>query len=228
MIITKEITCPEFKSFLTKLKKKVGFEPNLTNGPWIAGGTARRLWFNEPWKDHDIDIFSSNVKQCTTVRSQFLSLPSIDSDIRFNPGKVSKTSIFSRIPRFFRPITRTAKFSSKNAVTIGLTIGIKEITTYAVQFIQLRHANTIEELFDTFDLTACQFATDGEKLIATENALKDCDTKQLQFNSTYTDDLSFKRIIKYSLYGFEPMDETVDAIINGYINGKLKNADDYY
>lgn len=35
-------------------------ELDIVNGPWICGGTARRLWQGEPWENHDIDLFFPN------------------------------------------------------------------------------------------------------------------------------------------------------------------------
>lgn len=48
---------PQTNEEFTALLDHLAIEFNLVHGPWISGGTARRLWHNEPWQDHDIDIF---------------------------------------------------------------------------------------------------------------------------------------------------------------------------
>lgn len=42
----------------------MGLDLGSTSGPWVAGGTARRLWCNQPWAEHDIDLFFANSESC--------------------------------------------------------------------------------------------------------------------------------------------------------------------
>ena len=42
-------------------------QPNVTNGPWIAGGACLRWYQNLPVADTDIDIFCSTPRQCQEV-----------------------------------------------------------------------------------------------------------------------------------------------------------------
>lgn len=52
----------EFISYIGKL-----CNCNLETGPWIAGGSARLLWFGEDYTDHDIDIFFPDVEKFRTI-----------------------------------------------------------------------------------------------------------------------------------------------------------------
>lgn len=47
-------------SFFSKIVSKYS---SFSNGPWVAGGSVRKLWFDKPWCDQDIDFFFSSIQQ---------------------------------------------------------------------------------------------------------------------------------------------------------------------
>ena len=75
---------------------------NLEEGPWIAGGSARKLWQGKPWRNHDVDFFFRNPKQfCSMierihefgkVERTYETQHAITYNIYIGPDK--KTSIF--------------------------------------------------------------------------------------------------------------------------------------
>lgn len=70
---------PQTDQKFTRLLDYLALEFSLIHGPWISGGTSRLLWFNEPWEDHDIDIFFRN--QQSFERFERLIYPYFGNDL---------------------------------------------------------------------------------------------------------------------------------------------------
>lgn len=60
MIEIKSLFKSQTDENFSDLINHLGLELDIVNGPWICGGTARRLWQNETWEAHDIDLFFPN------------------------------------------------------------------------------------------------------------------------------------------------------------------------
>lgn len=53
------VLCPTVKSVLAQLHR---------DGPWLAGGAARKLFFHQPLGGSDLDIFCKNLEQMVTFK----------------------------------------------------------------------------------------------------------------------------------------------------------------
>jgi hypothetical protein len=64
---------------------------------------------------------------------------------------------------------------------------------------------TVENLFQTFDFTICQFVTDGHEIIYTERAEQDLKDRVLNIEPQYFKLISRPgRLIKYMNIGYDP------------------------
>lgn len=111
-----------------------------------------------------------------------------------------------------------------NAITYTVIICQKE---YRIQLIK-RFYPTIEELLDSFDISVCQVATDGDRWFLGRHFAKDLKDHKLRIVKYHPNIL--KRLFKYWSYGFHPDDETLRQILsNSDINWKIDNitSDDY-
>jgi hypothetical protein len=114
--------------------------------------------------------------------------------------------------------------NTANAVTYDVIICKKQ---YKIQLIK-RFYPTTEELLDSFDISVCQVATDGEQWFLGQHFAKDLKNHKLRvvkYHSTL-----LKRLFKYWSYGYQPDDETLKKILsNPDINWKFDSisTDDY-
>lgn len=144
----------------------------------IAGGAARQLYYDLELKEKD-------------------RFGSTDIDFFRYTKELIKVDLFTKL--WIRKRTdwaetyvyRLSKFS-KRQVTI--------------QFIKKPY-KTLEDIFNSFDFTVCCFATDGEFLYYTEEAIKDTEKRQLKYIENYDPkihDCPNQRLVKYILKGFMP------------------------
>jgi len=173
--IHKKVTDPYINILLSKIPPL-----DLTNGPWIAGGSARLLWHNMPYISHDIDVFFAN-------------------DTQYNNFVIA-----------LNKLNATISYESNNATTFDLPVsGV----IFKVQLIKKEWCQNLFDIFNNFDFTCCQFATDGKTIVSTKDAIVDCQNKILRFNSRATKVLDSRRVIKYSFYGFTPDKNILKKII---------------
>lgn len=187
---------------------------NLNVGPWIAGGTPRRLWYSEIWKEHDVDIFFPNKLsfEHATTRLEKAAYDSIEADHLY------PSNTFAR---------QQSKFETENAISFKIQLG-HSLNIVKVQAIRCRWYDNLRELWDNFDLSACKFATDGEILLADDDAIEGCDNKILRYNQTTKLPVKASRIMKYALYGFDPDAHIVSKLIEQYHNFELNISPDDY
>jgi hypothetical protein len=69
-----------------------------------------------------------------------------------------------------------------------------------------------QKLLESFDITVCQCATDGNQWWVGKRFIEDLNSKRLRFER-FTKN-SVRRFFKYYSYGFEPDDETIDALMS--------------
>ena len=87
---------------------------------------------------------------------------------------------------------------SKNSTTHLIRLGNYR---YKIQLITMKYYDSIQEIFDNFDITVCKFATDGQTILAPYESIKDCDTNRLTYIKK---DMNLNRFYKYLRYGFVP------------------------
>jgi hypothetical protein len=177
-------------------------EPDFDRGPWIAGGACLRWYQGQPVGDSDIDVFCANAKQAADV--------------------------IARIKSYGR---YTVKFESENAVTLqyrsehyGNCIGVDH---WIIQVITKRYYTSVREIVDNFDVSVCQLGTAGFDWALGEHTARDIREKNLRMNIPLQPD-AVKRLSKYWTYGYRPVPNLLDAIINNP-TGKweFESSEDY-
>jgi hypothetical protein len=171
--------------------------PNLASGPWIAGGAPLRWYQHSAVDASDIDVFCKNAVQAQQV--------------------------ISRIKSYGRYST---KFQSENAVTL-LYRAFEGNRIWTIQIITKRYFDSIQEVIDAFDITACQIGTAGQEWIMNRSTARDIREKNLRFVEPLQPDC-VKRLVKYWTYGYRPVPGTIEAVQNNPTsNWKFENAEDY-
>lgn len=202
---------------LTYITNKLCIKLNLTTGPWIAGGTARKLWFNEPWYEHDIDYFFNShdeFKTASNAADEFMSV--YRSAINDNMlDEHIKTNFVD--PRFMRMSHHEFKTDNASSYRIKIKENNEEITgSVKIQLIRRQYYKSVEDIWNDFDFTICNFATDGNIVIADQQAINDCNHKVIRMNSLSVRRTDLKRVMKYTAYGFNPDSEILKNLNQQY------------
>lgn len=102
-------------------------------------------------------------------------------------------------------------YESENALSAKVELIPGE--RHKVQLIRKGLYKKIEDVFETFDFSVCQIATDGKgNFVATPQALADLGTKRLRVTH-FNPDNFMPRWAKYTMYGFElPTTEFTDYV----------------
>lgn len=174
-------------------------EPDINNGPWIAGGAPLQWYQNKSVKQGDIDVFCRNKKQADDVIKRVLAHSSRGAG--------------------------SATFQTDNATTIEFGDPIEKMDSWKIQVITCKYFNSIEEVIKSFDITVCQVATCGYEWIVGPQTVKDINQKSLRFNR-YTPD-SVKRLTKYWCYGYTPVNGTLSEIMNNQPKWDFSNDEEY-
>ena len=177
-------------------------QPNLKDGPWIAGGSCLKWYQGQPVNMSDIDVFFRDAFQMRRVMNR------IEDTKRFH-----------------------IKHRSKNAVTYDYSTPIESIeetsTVFTIQLIQHSYFNSAQEVIDKFDFSVCQVATCGEEWILGEHTAKDIRTRSLRAVGEIKGDVA-KRLTKYWVYGYRPVDGLMNDIIsNPNTRYKFSQDEDY-
>lgn len=129
---------------------------------------------------------------------------------RFRMEKLSDIDLFFRneeaLSEFKKKTKLTFVSESKNCLSYKTNDGIP------VQAIKVRYYNDLDELFDSFDYTLCQFAITNEgKVYATTYSILSVLTKRLAIHKIQQgfELASFKRAFKYAKKGFMPCNGTI-------------------
>jgi hypothetical protein len=159
-------------------------EPDLENGPWIAGGSCLRWFQDQPVNDSDIDVFCRNAIQAQQVIERIKSY-----------GRFS------------------VKYESENAVTLTHYTKDDFSTQWTIQVITRRFFNNPKEVIDNFDITVCQIGTTGTEWILGQETARDVREKNLRMIPPLHSDAP-KRLTKYWTYGYRPVPGLLAAIQN--------------
>jgi hypothetical protein len=191
---------------------------DLNNGPWIAGGCARRLWYGLTWKYHDVDVFfptqSSFDAACLRLNNHITKIePHGSNELRLEASQ------------------RENPYVTEHARTYQIQIGRVSPNIATVQAVCKTWHGSMDAIFNGFDMTVCKFATDGTTLVAAQDAIRDCDANILRSNRELDRSPGASRIVKYSIYGFEPTKDIMINLLeshrNGSLIGELMQNDDY-
>lgn len=183
---------------------------SMESGPWIAGGCARRLWYGLPWKASDVDLFFPDQASFDDACSLLETLH-IKTDVIHADG-YSTSLLQTKGPTV-----------TENAKTYLVQIGKIYPNIATVQVVCKQWPATVDDLFDNFDLTVCKFASDGRTVVAKPIAVDDCQSMTLRSEPDSNLMPLAGRIVKYSIYGFEPSREIMFNILRSHRNGSLRD-----
>jgi hypothetical protein len=190
---------------------------SMENGPWIAGGCARRLWYDLPWKTADVDVF-------------FPDPNSFDRACTMLDALQTKIDVVLADGYSIKPMKSQSVHVTENAKSYQVQIGRVHPNVVTVQAIRKRWCGSMEDVLDDFDLTVCRFISDGTIVAADATAIADCDAKILRRSPGTSNKISANRVAKYCIYGFEPTRDVMLDILESHRNGTLieeSNNDDY-
>jgi hypothetical protein len=216
-LVYKPITNDTYK----RLIKQFVPDCDFNTGAWIAGGSVRKVWFDLPWEDQDIDLFFASEEQFQLAKNKLTErMPKSDVVSLFNFNDLNSAPVKS---------PSVNEYETGNAVTFTIYTD-KEFDHehFKIQVIKRYFVNNINELFQSFDFTVTQFATDGNIMVTTRQALQDCEEKRLQMIEGTARPVNALRTIKYTAYGFEPIDALMEEVVTALANGdEVMIADDY-
>lgn len=210
----------EFKALLSKMPPV-----NLETGPWIAGGVARKLLCKKYWQNGDIDVFFRDEEQRITWSTEFKKrfntdvstinhvFESFESDWELN------NSSFDEFDEYSHTIC-----DSDNAVTWAVVN--KDSSVYHVQAIKTRYAKSLEDLWDGFDITVCQFAVDSSGIVGSSNAIQDVRDNKLTIYNGKKEDMA-GRILKYHSHGFHVDNQMLLDVAKAITDGTATLTEDY-
>jgi len=164
-------------------------DPNWQDGPWIAGGAPLRWYQGVPVGESDIDVFCKDQKQFDELVERILGYK-----------------------RYHK------KWDSENAVTYEIypSSDSKEEFTlngWTIQIIKRKFFDSAQEVIDNFDVSVCQVATDGWNWALGRHTARDIREGNLRMNLPLQAD-ALKRYVKYTAYGYRPVDGLFEAIQN--------------
>lgn len=210
-LIEKTVTDNRYKNIVSRFA-------DFEFGPWVAGGSVRKAWEGKPWINQDIDFFFASPTQFRTFVDRISEFGKIeykhetDNAITYTiyTGPYRPTqSMFETLKNLTYLDERDPSLSPENWLN--------------VQFIKRKFYASFEDLLNDFDINIAQFVTNGDIMLATEQALADAENKLIQLNPKSTKGIKPLRFAKYCAYGYNPTlelfsDVVHDMIKNGYSN----------
>jgi hypothetical protein len=218
--ICKPVTDIRFKTVVEEIGKF-----NMTLGPWIAGGSIRKLWQDIEWRHEDIDIFFRNNHQFNVFVDNANTKKSIIdvfcdiNDIHIRPDPRTSKCHFS------------VQHDTANAKTYSVSIdGMNGNNTFKVQAIRKFFPESAVALINDFDWNVCQFVSDGKHMWASPEAVDGIATNCIVLSKTSTRSIKSLRLIKYLAYGFDVDDNIFIDMLKNLDSTKFRDEvaeDDY-
>ena len=171
------------------------------DGPWIAGGSLHRTYRDISLNDSDVDVFFKDNEQL----NKYL--------IDLNGSALST-----------KRYTIKSYMVSEWHHTFVITYMDADIKIQCVSF---KYFESIEKLFESFDINLCRIAYDGHSVIYEENALNNIRDNKLKFNegSIYYPSVTLKRMVKYIKLGYNIEDMDLKILTHAFYNSKKKAID---
>lgn len=188
---------------------------NMTTGPWITGGAARRLWQGADWHVGDVDVFFVNDQQRLTWLAEFnrtwintqRHVPELDiTQVCELRGPTRKYSRQKPLPQAHLVM------DSSNALTFELYYqlpGDTELKTCKLQVIKVRYAQSLHDLWKSFDFNVCCFAADAQKAYADPAALVDLHDNAISVRYHVASINLPLRVFKHFSQGYHVDDELI-------------------
>lgn len=180
---------------------------NLETGPWLAGGAVLNMVQGQNI-GNDLDVWFASQAQLEVTTDKVLKW--IYAELKKHPNffmPLSFDHVTYRALLSMPDGNQFTKFgdvySSLNAVSVRVTS--LEIPT--IQLIRKRFYSSVNDIFNSFDISVCQFATDGRIIVHGKDALQHA--KERQFEITRVHPELFKRFAKYYAKGYDPTEQAI-------------------
>lgn len=117
---------------------------------------------------------------------------------------------------------------TENAYTYTMTTpdGENDCHTYQFQLICKKWHESAQAVVDDFDISVCQIAWDGSQIYYGKTFIEDVNKRQFRFSQI--NEMSHRRLIKYIIYGFEPVPESYQQLFSSDIVDWKKVGTDSY
>jgi hypothetical protein len=110
---------------------------------------------------------------------------------------------------------RIMSYTSSNVVILHKSdnaVTFKYKDAWTIQVITREWFTSPAEIINRFDITVCQFVTDGYRFVTGNDTIVDLKNNKLRMVTIKGD--SIKRYFKYMAYGFAPVDGLYEKILN--------------
>ena len=200
--LTKPLQDTQFLKLLSQLPAL-----DAVNGPWVAGGCARKLWMHQTWTTGDVDVFFANQEQREHWQKELESRD--PSRIVEEPSLVTRitNSISDLIMREgakpkHKGFMCWQRMSTENADTYDVILDDDHTRSYSLQLVKTRYSSSFWELWRGFDFTVSCFATDNHNLYALKQGVQDSTDNVLRDHGSQNPRNRAFRIFKHYAYGF--------------------------
>lgn len=177
---------------------------NLETGPWVAGGSVRKVWQGLPWQEQDIDFFFNGYKQFVSLKDRINEFGVVEKychvtdnamtyKVNTDPTAKAVAANDSIFNVFSSPMTLTELNQCQEKPKLQ-----------SIQLIRRQFFACAADVLHSFDFGLAQFITDGNVILTTNQALQDCTDKMIRVNPRHTKPINPSRLIKYAAYGFNP------------------------
>lgn len=156
---------------------------------WIAGGAVRRFVAGQPIEGSDIDLFFRDDDAHAVAKECFA---------KAGKGLVAKTD---HTDDFLIPVQLPTEDGERETVEIR------------VQLVGIDRYSSVETLLDSFDFTICQFALNGDEVVAAPMATHDLLKRRLSLHKVTYGAATVRRMLKYGSQGFTICGDTCERIL---------------
>lgn len=178
---------------------------DLEKGPWIAGGSLLRMITGEPFWAETPQVNGvsmavphtavNDLGECIKTETRS-GAPEADIDIWFPDEETNKRVSLNLRSLHGKP------HETANARSFKVR---HHDRTYLLQCIHKRYFGSVEEIFQSFDFTIAQIASDLEYVVMPDYVMSDITNKQLRLASGHFNKGNFlKRVFKYTANGYNP------------------------
>jgi hypothetical protein len=193
-------TTSDVSNTIDRIKLLFGLKFDINEGPWIAGGSVLKMITNQPLETSDIDIFFPNSEKFNDFykildnRSVNLTQQFYDKD---------------QTPRGYFGGNVKSAYKSGNAISF-------ETSFCKIQLIRYKYYPNVLSVLGDFDMSICQFATDGENIVFPTQSLEDVKNRRFHILNLRRDSSFIPRLYKYMLRGYSPA-PGVNVFINSVV-----------
>ena len=188
---------------------------NMMSGPWITGGAARRLWTGEDWHKGDVDVFFVSDHHRLAWLSEFDKVwnYTYHKKVEYPEPPWGYDKLFGS-DRRAGPVKHLPQASTsmetENAITFDLNYQLpaeSEIRNCKLQIIKVRYAESLQELWQTFDFNVCCFAADAHRVYADVAALADAHAHEITVRHDHASKNMPLRVFKHFSQGYHVHDD---------------------